>query len=86
MDASSSVPRVRSIFRNLLGNYELFDDEKNLINEITPYIKKFKNSIKDFIDRLDGPASKISCSVDVIDLCVFYCGYRISWMLSLILI
>ena len=75
MDAASSIARVRSIFRNLLCNYELFDDEKNLIHEIMPYIQKFKNSIKDFIERLDGPVSKTSCSLDVIDFfCILIAG------------
>lgn len=52
--AEGSIPRVRSILKNLIGNYILMEkqEEDLLFYEIGSVLSKFRNSLEDFILRI----------------------------------
>jgi len=55
METSSEIPVIKSIFKNLIGNYKLMDEneKREVFLEICSIIKKFETALK---DNLDGQA------------------------------
>jgi hypothetical protein len=53
-EASSKVARVKSIFKNLLSNYELFPDIDEIDNVIGKQLMKQKDILNDYFTRLSS--------------------------------